>query len=75
MSSLMEQIFTGGAEDIQDGADFFWQVRREKMKPEQVERVLAYWEAALAWATAQPTVNEISACPSEPARALPLSSR
>lgn len=58
MSPLMEQIVTGGAEDIQDGADFFWQVRREKMKPEQVERVLAFWEAALAWATAQPTVNE-----------------
>jgi hypothetical protein len=58
-SPLMKQIFTGGAEDIQHGAGFLWHVRREKMKPEQVERVLAYWEAALAWATAQPTVNEI----------------
>jgi hypothetical protein len=58
-SPLMRQVFAGGAEDIQNGADFLWQVRREKMKPEQIERVLAYWEAALAWATTQSPVNEI----------------
>jgi hypothetical protein len=57
-SPLVKLIFAGGTEDIQNGVDFFWKVRREKMEPEQVERVLAYWEAALGWARAQRTVNE-----------------
>ena len=57
-SPLVKLIFAGGTEDIQNGVDFFWEVRREKMEPEQVERVLAYWEAALGWARTQRTVNE-----------------
>ncbi len=56
-SPLMELIFVGSAEDTQNGIDFFWQVRGDKLKPEQVERVLAFWEAALAWDSAQATRN------------------
>jgi hypothetical protein len=56
-SPRMRRIF-GSAEDIQNAVEFFWQVRGEKLVSEQVERVLAFWEAALAWASAQPVRAE-----------------
>ncbi len=57
-SPLMRQIFGGGVDDLQHGSDFFWQVRREQLKPEQVERVLEFWKASLSWAKAQPQLPQ-----------------
>ena len=54
----MRQIFGGGVDDLQHGSDFFWQVRREQLKPEQVERVLEFWKASLSWAKAQPQLPQ-----------------
>jgi hypothetical protein len=50
---LMAHIFAGGVDDLQNAADFFWSVRGEKLAPEQVERVLAFWAKCLEWAKAQ----------------------
>lgn len=58
-SPQMRQIFTCGMEDIQHSVQFFRQVYSDEMKPEQVERVIVFWEAALAWVTAQPATNRI----------------
>ena len=58
-SPHMRQLFGGGASDILSGVDFFWQVRGDKLKPEQIERVLKFWEAALAWAQAQPGSSDV----------------
>jgi hypothetical protein len=55
----MRQVFAGGASDIQNSIDFFWQIRGDKLKPEQIERVLKFWEAALAWAQAEPDSNDV----------------
>jgi hypothetical protein len=52
-SPLMAQIFDGSVDDLQEASDFFWQVHGEKLTPDQVERVLAFWEKALEWAKRQ----------------------
>ena len=59
------QVFAGGASDIQNGVDFFWQVRGDKLKPAQIERVLKFWEAALAWAQAEPGSSDVPLSPIE----------
>lgn len=58
-SAQMEYIFKGGTEDIQHGVQFFRQVHSNDLKPEQVERVLAFWKAVHEWANAQPTLSKI----------------
>ena len=50
---LMTKIFSGGIDDLQNAAEFFWTVREEKLTPEQTERVLAFWAKCLDWAKAQ----------------------
>lgn len=52
-TSLMSQVFEGGVDDLQEAAEFLWRVHGEKLAPDQVERVLAFWEKALAWASHQ----------------------
>ncbi len=34
----------GGLEDLQHIASFLWSIRRDELSPEQVERVIAFWE-------------------------------
>jgi hypothetical protein len=51
---LMSHIFEGGAEDLQNSAEFFWRVHGEKLTAEQIERVLAFWTKSLEWAKQQP---------------------
>lgn len=51
---LMAQIFGGGVDDLQQAAEFFWRVHGEKLTPEQIEWVLAFWGKSLEWAKAQP---------------------
>ena len=55
-SALMAHIFTGGLNQLQNAAEFFWRVHGEKLKPEQIESVLAFWSKSLDWAKAQPEV-------------------
>ncbi len=52
-SPLMAQIFDGSVDDLQEASDFFWQVHGEKLTPDHVERVLAFWEKTLEWAKRQ----------------------
>jgi hypothetical protein len=52
-SPLITQIFSGGVDDLQEAAEFFWRVHGEKLTSDQVERVLAFWEKALEWAKRQ----------------------
>jgi hypothetical protein len=47
---LMAHLFEGDVDDLQNAAEFFWRVHGEKLTPEQVERVLEFWEKCLAWA-------------------------
>jgi hypothetical protein len=47
---LMGHIFAGGADDLQNAAEYFWRVHGEKLTPEQIERVLAFWAKCLEWA-------------------------
>ncbi|SFL90277.1 hypothetical protein SAMN03159423_4300 [Bradyrhizobium sp. NFR13] len=58
-SREMSRIFKGEAADVTDAVDFFWQVRGDKLTPVQVERVLAFWERTLSWASKQPEVPEV----------------
>lgn len=51
---LMADVFAGGIDDLQNAAEFFWRVHGEKLTPEQVERVLAFWAKCLEWAKTQP---------------------
>jgi hypothetical protein len=50
---LMAHILTGGIDDLQNATEFFWRVHEEKLTPEQVERILAFWEKCLASAKSQ----------------------
>jgi hypothetical protein len=50
---LMGHIFADGVNDLQNAAEFFRQVHGEKLTPEQVESVLAFWAKCLEWASAQ----------------------
>ena len=50
---LMGHIFAGGADDLLNAAEFFWGLRGDELKPEQVERVLAFWAKSLEWANSQ----------------------
>jgi hypothetical protein len=54
---LMAHTFAGGIDDLQNAAEFFWRVHGEKLTPEQVERVLAFWEKCLVWTKAQPEAS------------------
>ena len=51
---LMAHVFAGGVDDLQNAAEFFWRIHGEKLTPEKVERVLAFWEKCLEWAKARP---------------------
>jgi hypothetical protein len=51
---LMAHIFSGGVDDLQNAAEFFWRVHGEKLTSEQIVRVLAFWEKCLEWAKSQP---------------------
>src|SRR6185312_7748987 len=53
---LMAHIFAGGSDDLQNASEFFWQVRRQDLTSDQVERVLAFWAKCLEWANGQPEV-------------------
>jgi hypothetical protein len=56
---LMEQIFAGGVQDLQDAVDFFWSIRNQEATSEQVERVLAFWAKCSEWAKAQAEIPSI----------------
>ena len=45
---------TASAADLEQLNFFFWTIRGEKLKTEQVERILAYWRRCIDWAHAQP---------------------
>jgi hypothetical protein len=62
-SPLMNQIFAGSIDDLQEAAEFFWRVHGEKLTPDHVERVLAFWEKALEWAKGQDKVPETLLAP------------
>jgi hypothetical protein len=68
-SPLMTRIFAAGIDDLLEAAEFFWRVHGEKLTPDQVERVLAFWEKALEWAKGQGKVPE--ALPARLARLAP----
>jgi len=48
-SAIVQTIFAGGVEDVEKLAEFFWEVRRDELTDEQVEKVLALWERCLSW--------------------------
>lgn len=47
---------TGSAADLEQLNFFFWTIRGEELKTDQVERILAYWRLCLEWAYAQPHI-------------------
>jgi len=54
-----EQIFKQATvADIEAIAWVFWTVRDADLKPDQHERIVAFWERAVAWANKQPQVSE-----------------
>ncbi|PND27040.1 hypothetical protein [Sinorhizobium sp. M4_45] len=56
-STLMERIFEGGVDDLQNAVGFFEALLGEKLTSEQNERVLAFWAKCLEWAQAQPEAH------------------
>lgn len=44
--------------DIEAIAWVFWTVRGERLTPDQRERIVGFWERAVAWASEQPQVPE-----------------
>jgi len=55
-SSRFKFIFESKAEEALAQINFFfWTIRGEKLKEDQVERILQYWRRCLDWATSQPT--------------------
>jgi hypothetical protein len=52
-SPLMTLLFTGGVEELQTAAEFFWKVQGDGLTDDQVERVLAFWNKCLAWSKTQ----------------------
>lgn len=55
----MRQVFAGGATDIQSSIDFFSQFRRDQLNPEQIERVLKFWEKTLLWTQNQTSSSDV----------------
>lgn len=56
-SNRFSLLFRGdNFEDLEGICNFFWSVSNQDIKPEQVQRVLAFWDRAIAHARAQPTV-------------------
>lgn len=49
-SPIVQAIFSGGVNDLEAMADFFWSVRGDKLTDKQITKVLAFWERGLAWA-------------------------
>lgn len=55
-SSRFKFIFESKAEEALAQINFFfWTIRGEKLKEDQVQRVLQYWRRCLDWAASQPT--------------------
>ena len=48
-SAIVQAIFAGGIDDVEKLAELFWEVRRDELTDEQVEKVLAFWERCLSW--------------------------
>lgn len=48
-SPIVQTIFAAGIDDIETLAELFWQVRQDELTPEQVSRVLDFWERCLLW--------------------------
>jgi hypothetical protein len=55
---IVQEIFKGGAGDLETMAEFFWGVRREELQEKQIQKVIAFWERALAWSQAQGKIPE-----------------
>ena len=55
-SSRFKFIFESKAEEALAQINFFfWTIRGEKLKEDQVHRILQYWRRCLEWAASQPT--------------------
>jgi hypothetical protein len=55
-SSRFKFIFESKAEESLAQINFFlWTIRGEKLKEDQVERILQYWRKCLEWAATEPT--------------------
>jgi hypothetical protein len=55
-SSRFRFIFESKAEEALEQINFFfWTIRGEKLKKDQVQRILQYWRRCLDWAVSQPT--------------------
>ena len=55
-SSRFKFIFESRAEEALAQINFFlWTIRGEKLKEDQIERILQYWRKCLEWAATEPT--------------------
>jgi len=55
-ASRFKFIFESKAEEALAQINFFfWTIRGERLKEDQVQRILQYWRRCLDWATSQPT--------------------
>lgn len=57
-SPIVQTIFATGIEDVETLAELFWQVRRNELTSEQIDRVLAFWERCLTWVKGRSAVPE-----------------
>lgn len=46
---ILQTIFAAGIADVETLAELFWQIRRDELSDEQVDRVLVFWDRCLTW--------------------------
>lgn len=55
-SPVIQQVFEGGADDLETMTNFFWKVRGDKLTVKQKDKVLAFWDRCLSWSASQAKV-------------------
>jgi hypothetical protein len=55
---ILQQVFSGGADDLETMANFFWSARGDKLTDKQKAKIFAFWDRCLVWSRSQPKMPQ-----------------
>jgi len=57
-SPVVQKVFSGGADDLETMANFFWSARGDKLTDKQKAKIFAFWDRCLVWSRSQPKMPQ-----------------
>ena len=57
-SPVVQKVFSGGTDDLETMANFFWSARGDKLTDKQKAKIFAFWDRCLVWSRSQPKMPQ-----------------